>query len=73
MTFEEAVRLVVADVYENEWAVEEQISDADAIAHVRNTISLQDPAPLGAVTFEDYEDELSEAYKIILPTEEVPA
>lgn len=61
MDIVEAVELVGEDYRSNgeEWA------DAEIIAHVQNTISLNGETP-GAVALVDYNDKLTEAYRTII-------
>jgi len=63
MDVQEAVALVGEDYRSNgeEW------TDAEIIAHVRNTISLDGAAP-GSVALVDYGDRLTEAYRTIIVT-----
>jgi hypothetical protein len=67
MTIEQAKRLVLSDQRENSsmWD-EEDASDEEVIAHVRNTLSLSDPAPIGAETVVEDGTEITRAYMLVL-------
>lgn len=62
MSFAEAVRIVTADQNEGVRDGEEPFTEEEAVAHVRNIMSLEDVW--------DYGDENTEAYRIVLaPTD----
>lgn len=68
MDYAEAVKLVTADQNESVFEGEEPFTEETAVAHVRNTISLEGGV-LGAVALVDYGDRLTEAYRIVLTAE----
>lgn len=67
ISYSDAIAMVVADVRESY----PEISEADALEHVFNTITVNGKVP-GAEELVDYGDELSEAYKVVLTESYAP-
>lgn len=64
MDFQEATAIVTADQNKNDWGDEPPLGQAEAVEHVRNTMTMKDVV--------DYGDENTEAYRLILSTSQVP-
>lgn len=64
MDFQEAAAIVAADQNQGDWGDEPPMTPAEAVAHVRNIMTLDDVV--------DYGDENTEAYRLVLSTSQLP-
>ena len=64
MDFQEAAAIVTADQNQNDWGDESPMTQAEAVEHVRNIMTLEDVV--------DYGDENTEAYRLVLSTSQLP-
>lgn len=72
ITYAQAVALVVEDQRSSEDA-EDGATDADIIAHVRNTVTLPGVHAVGGWPIEDMEDALTAAYVLVVATTDATA
>lgn len=64
MDFQEAAAIVTADQNQNDWGDEPPMTQAEAVEHVRNIMTLEDVV--------DYGDDNTEAYRLVLSTSQLP-
>ena len=65
LTLARAIRLVADDMRQN--AGSEDMSDAEAVAYALDTVYLPEDGPIpGAAEWNDYGDECSAAYRMVL-------
>jgi hypothetical protein len=62
MELKDAIAIVAADQRQGY----PDMTDAEAVAHVRNTVTFSDPAPVGAYPLDDDGSDEATAYRMVL-------